>query len=123
MYALHSICTSKAMRKASLFSPGSEIPELTVVDRVINLHGALIQIKGAISCTKLDKCRLCGLSLSLQPCQDPCMQTRSTNRLSRDPKYFAGNDIMFIVVLGPTVPPGAPSAARQYEFCRGGDNI
>lgn len=111
------------MRKVSLFSPGCQIPEPSVVGRAINIHGALIQIEGAISCMKPDKYMLCGLCLSLQPCQDPCVQAWSTTGLSSDPKHSAGSDTVFIVVLGPTVAPGAPSTAGQHEFCRGDGNI
>lgn len=51
------------------------------------------------------------------------MLAQATSRLSSDPKYSAGSDIVLMVVLGPTVPPGAPDATGHCEFCRGDGNI
>lgn len=72
---------------------------------------------------KLYKYRLCGLCLSLQLCQDPCVQSQAMSRLSSDPKYSAGSHIVLTVELCPTVPPGAPDAIGHCEFCRGDGNI
>lgn len=42
-------------RKVSLFSPLRQSPESSIGGMAIHLHAALVQIKGRVSCMKLDK--------------------------------------------------------------------
>lgn len=59
----------------------AQSPQSAFVGRAINLSRALVRIKGGVSCIQIQV-----TCLSLQPCQDPCVQAQAMSRLSSDPK-------------------------------------
>lgn len=108
------------LEESITFLPRQSNPETTVVGREVSLRGALVQRKGGLSFMKLRiyVLLLCRLCLSLQSCQDPCVLAQTMPRLSSDPKYSSGSDIVLIVFLLQLRPPEHPTLKDAVNFAK-----